>query len=273
PKRFPLPLQGKADALYRFCTNIADATAAYACAFKPQIAHFASLAAEECLQALMRYLRERHPTVPIILDAKRGDVGSTAEHYAREAFERYKADAVTVSPYMGSDSIAPYLAYRERGVIVLCRTSNPGAADLQDLQVTLPDDLHRLPDERIRLLKKARPDGRGLQLPLYQLVALLAVHRWDQHQQMALVLGATYPEELARVRELAPDIPLLVPGIGAQGGDVFKAVRAGRDREGRGMILNASRSILYASAEEDYAEAAARVARQTAELIREASDA
>jgi orotidine-5'-phosphate decarboxylase len=261
PARFPKPLQGKADALYDFCIAIVDATAPFACAFKPQIAYFASLGAEACLTALMQYIRQKYPEVPIILDAKRGDIGSTAEHYAREAFERYQADAVTVSPYMGGDSIAPYLAYENRGVIALCRTSNPGGADLQALQVRLPDNLSEL----IRARHKQVPDP----LPLYQIVALLAAHRWNDKGQMALVVGATYPEELALVRALAPDLPLLVPGIGAQGGDVHAAVIAGRQASGWGLMLNASRAILYASAGEDYAEAAAGVAKKTAELIRQ----
>ena len=261
PARFPRPLQGKSDALFRCCTAIVDATAPFACAFKPQIAYFASLGAEDCLKALMLYLRERHPAIPLILDAKRGDIGSTAEHYAREAFERYQADAVTVNPYMGGDSIAPYLAYPNRGVIALCRTSNQGGADLQELQVQVPDDLSTL---------LATSQGRAAErLPLYQVVALLAAYRWNAAGQMALVVGATYPEELASVRALAPDLPLLVPGIGAQGGDVHAAVKAGRQAKGWGLMLNSSRAILYASAGEDYAEAAARVAKETADLIRQ----
>ncbi|MFM7503550.1 MAG: orotidine-5'-phosphate decarboxylase [Betaproteobacteria bacterium] len=264
PSRFPSPLQGRSDALFAFCTSIADATAPFACAFKPQIAYFASLGAEDCLEAFMDYLRQKHPGIPTILDAKRGDIGSTAEHYAREAFERYKADAVTVSPYMGTDSIAPYLTYKDRGVIALCRTSNPGGADLQGVRVQIPDtDWQAFPASVQPALHR--------QLPLYEWVALLAAHRWNRDGQMALVVGATYPRELARVRELAPDLPLLVPGIGAQGGDVAAAVRAGRDDLGWGMMLNASRAILYASDGEDYAEAAARVAKETADLIRQAA--
>ena len=262
PRRFPAPLQGKSNALFQFCTSIADATAPYACAFKPQIACFSSLSAEDCLVDLIKYLRTRHPAIPIILDAKRGDIGSTAEHYAREAFERYGADAVTVSPYMGGDSLDPFLAYKDRGVIALCRTSNPGSADLQQLTVELPDDL-------CRLLESSGRQGPR-KLPLYQYVALLAMHRWNANGQMALVLGATYPEALACVRQIARDLPLLVPGIGAQGGDVNAAVSAGSDDNGWGMMLNASRSILYASSAEDYAEAAAHMACETAKLIKAA---
>ena len=257
--RFPRHLKGKPNALFDFCTSIADATAPYACAFKPQIAYFASLSAEDCLEDLMRYLRSTHPAIPIILDAKRGDIGSTAEHYAREAFERYQADAVTVSPYMGGDSLAPFLAYKDRGVIALCRTSNPGGSDIQNLKLQLPHDVIEL------INRTGRPVPEDLML--FQYIAMLAAYRWNTDGQMALVVGATYPEEIASVRRLAPGLPLLVPGIGAQGGEVHAAVSAGCDDNAWGMMLNASRSILYASAEENYAEAAAQIAKETCELI------
>ena len=241
--RFPAHLQGEADGIVRFCTAIIDATADLACAFKPQIAYFAALGAEDQLEAICRYLRETYPHIPLILDAKRGDIGATAHQYAREAFERYGADAVTVSPYMGSDSVEPYFAWPDRGVIVLCRTSNAGGSDLQFLDV-------------------------GGQ-PLYQHVARLVADKWNRNGQCALVVGATYPEELAQVRAIVGDMPLLVPGIGAQGGDIAATVKSGRTANGAGMMINSSRAILYAApqAGEDFAMAARRVALETRDAI------
>jgi len=241
--RFPGVLQGRSDAVFEFCRAIIDATASYACAFKPQIAYFAALAAEDQLQAICDYLNQNYPDIPIVLDAKRGDIGATAEQYAREAFERYKADAVTVNPYMGFDSIEPYLQWNEKGVIVLCRTSNPGGSDLQSLLV----------------------DGR----PLYQHVARLVAQQWNRNGQCALVVGATFPQEIAEVRKIVGEMPLLVPGIGAQGGDIEATVLAGQTRDGTCMMINSSRAILYAKQVdgEGFADAAARVARETRDAI------
>ncbi|MEK0435548.1 MAG: orotidine 5-phosphate decarboxylase protein [Pseudomonadota bacterium] len=241
--RFPGVLKGRVDSVFEFCRAIIDATAPYACAFKPQIAYFAALAAEDQLQAICDYLNQRYPDIPIVLDAKRGDIGATAEQYAREAFERYKADAVTVNPYMGFDSIEPYLQWAEKGVIVLCRTSNPGGSDLQFLKV----------------------DG----VPLYQHVARLVAQQWNRHGQCGLVVGATFPQEIAEVRKIVGDMPLLVPGIGAQGGDIESTVRAGQSSDGMGMMINSSRAILYAKPVdgEGFADAAARVARETRDAI------
>ena len=241
--RFPGVLQGRSDAVFEFCRAIIDATASYACAFKPQIAYFAALAAEDQLQAICDYLNQNYPDIPIVLDAKRGDIGATAEQYAREAFERYKADAVTVNPYMGFDSIEPYLQWNEKGVIVLCRTSNPGGSDLQSLLV----------------------DGQ----PLYQHVARLVAQQWNRNGQCALVVGATFPQEIAEVRKIVGEMPLLVPGIGAQGGDIEATVLAGQTRDGTGMMINSSRAILYAKQVdgEGFADAAARVARATRDAI------
>lgn len=243
--RFPGVLQGRSDAVFEFCRAIIDATASYACAFKPQIAYFAALAAEDQLQAICDYLNQNYPDIPIVLDAKRGDIGATAEQYAREAFERYKADAVTVNPYMGFDSIEPYLQWNEKGVIVLCRTSNPGGSDLQSLLV----------------------DGQ----PLYQHVARLVAQQWNRNGQCALVVGATFPQEIAEVRKIVGEMPLLVPGIGAQGGDIEATVLAGQTRDGTGMMVNSSRAILYAKQVdgEGFADAAARVARETRDAINE----
>jgi len=243
PARLPAELKDRPDGVLEFCRAIVDATAPYACGFKPQIAYFAAQAAEGQLQALCEHIRTNHPDLPIVLDAKRGDIGPTAQQYAREAFERYGAHAVTVNPYMGTDSIEPYLQWPDRGVIVLCRTSNPGGADLQ-----------ALPTE----------GGR----PLYMRVAELVQTRWNANGQCGLVVGATVPNELAAVRDLVgDDMPLLVPGIGAQGGDIMATVNAGRNRAGTGMMINSSRAILYAGSGKDWREAAAEAARATRDAI------
>ncbi|MGE5652067.1 orotidine-5'-phosphate decarboxylase [Noviherbaspirillum sp. UKPF54] len=243
--KFPGQLQGKPDAIFTFCKAIIDATADAACAFKPQIAYFAALRAEEQLEEICAYLRATYPQIPIVLDAKRGDIGATAEQYAREAFERYGADAVTVNPYMGYDSVAPYLEWKDRGVIILCRTSNPGGSDLQFL------------------------DAGGK--PVYQHVAQLVADKWNTNGQCGLVVGATFPNELALVRGIVGDMPLLVPGIGAQGGDIEATVNAGKTAGGTGMMINSSRAILYAKPDEkigeDFAQAARRVAIETRDAI------
>jgi orotidine-5'-phosphate decarboxylase len=241
PARFPGALAGRADAILDFCRSIVDATAPYACAFKPQIAYFAAHRAEDQLEQLIAHIHAAHPGLPVILDAKRGDIGSTAEQYAREAFERYQADAVTVNPYMGFDSIQPYLEHAGKGVIVLCRTSNPGGSDLQFLDT----------------------GGR----PLYQVVAQLAAEKWNASGQLGLVVGATFPKEIEIVRGLVGDMPLLIPGIGAQGGDVEATVRAGRTSRGAGMMINSSRGIIYAGKGEGFADDAASAARNTRDLI------
>lgn len=251
PAKLPASLSGRDDATFEFCRAIVDATAPYVCAFKPQIAYFASQRAEDQLEALIRHVHDRHPGIPVILDSKRGDIGSTAEHYAREAFERFGADAVTLSPYMGFDTIEPFLAYAGRGAILLCRTSNRGGSDLQALEVG-PDPGLEAPAER-----------------LYERVARLAANRWNGSGELGLVVGATFPNELRRVRELVGEMPLLVPGIGAQGGDIEAAVAAGATATG-GMIVNSSRAILYAGAGEDFADAAADAARATRDALRAA---
>ncbi|WP_402720391.1 orotidine-5'-phosphate decarboxylase [Janthinobacterium rivuli] len=241
--KLPAELRDLPDGITTFCTRIIDATADLACAFKPQIAYFAALGAEKQLEDICRYVREHYPHIPLILDAKRGDIGATATQYAREAFERYGADAVTVNPYMGEDSLDPYLAWKDRGVIILCRTSNPGGSDLQFLNT----------------------DGE----PLYQRVARLVAEKWNKNGQCALVVGATFPEELAQVRAIVGDMPLLVPGIGAQGGDIAATVGAGQTVNGMGMMISSSRAIIYATpqAGEDFADAARRVAIETRDAI------
>jgi len=241
PAKFPAHLKGRSDAILEFCKSIVDTTADLACAFKPQIAYFAANRAEDQLEALIRHVHEKHPGIPVILDAKRGDIGATAEQYAREAFERYDADALTVNPYMGFDSIEPYLAWKERGVVILCRTSNAGGSDLQFLET----------------------GGRKL----YQHVAELVATKWNAGGQCALVVGATFPAELAEVRRIVGDMPLLVPGIGAQGGDIEATVSAGRTASGTGLMINSSRAILYAGKGEDYAAAARKVALETRDAI------
>jgi orotidine-5'-phosphate decarboxylase len=246
PKRLPSSLQGKPEGIYEFCREIADATADLVCAFKPQFAYFASQRAEAQLEKLIKHLKDKYPHIPVILDSKRGDIGSTADHYALEAFDRYGADAVTVNPYMGFDTIEPYLKHAGKGVIVLCRTSNPGGSDLQFLNVA--------------------PNGE----PLYLHVAKLAAQKWNTSGQISLVVGATFPEEIAKVRAIVGDMPLLIPGIGAQGGDIDATVNAGKiaGKPGTGMIINSSRAILYASAGADFAQAARAVALITRDALR-----
>jgi orotidine-5'-phosphate decarboxylase len=241
--KLPARFQNDPQGIYHFCREIIDATADLACSFKPQIAYFAALSAEDQLQKICAYARENYPHIPVILDAKRGDIGATARQYAREAYDRYGADAVTVSPYMGSDSVEPYMEWSDRGIIVLCRTSNAGGSDLQFLNV----------------------DGK----PLYQHVARLVAEKWNANGQCALVVGATFPEELAQVRAIVGDMPLLVPGIGAQGGDIAATVKSGKTAAGAGMMINSSRAILYAApqAGEDFASAARRVALETRDAI------
>ena len=245
PAKFPAHLKSKPDAIFEFCKSIADATADLACCFKPQIAYFAANRAEDQLEGLIAHIHDNHPGIPVILDAKRGDIGSTAEQYAVEIFERYKADAITVNPYMGKDSVDPYLAYADKGVILLCRTSNPGGSDLQFLDVGTV----------------------GKPKKLYEHVAELVATNWNTTGQCALVVGATFPGEIARVREIVGDLPLLVPGIGAQGGDVEATLNAGRTTAGTGLMINSSRAILYAGKDENYAAAARRAAEETRDLI------
>ena len=244
PSRFPAELRGNANKIYDFCARIVDATADLVSSFKPQIAYFAAHRAESQLERLMEHIRRVAPSVPVILDAKRGDIGSTAEQYALEAFERYGADAVTLSPFMGFDSVQPYLKYQGKGAFLLCRTSNPGGDDLQNQRL-------------------GSVEGQPL---LYEHVAKLAQGPWNLNGQLGLVVGATYPAEIERVRQIAPHVPLLIPGVGAQGGDARATVKAGWRADGD-IIVNSSRAILYASADADFEQAARRVAQQTRETL------
>jgi orotidine-5'-phosphate decarboxylase len=244
PDRMPAELAGAADGIERFCRSIVDATADLVCAFKPQIAHFAARRAEPQLEAVCGYVREHYPDVVLVLDAKRGDIGSTAEQYAREAFDRYGADAVTVNPYLGTDAAVPFL--ERGGVLAVCRTSNPGSGDLQDLPV----------------------DGK----PLYQRVARMVVDRWAPLGECGLVVGATFPRQLAEVRTIVGDLPILVPGVGEQQGDLAASVRAGSTGHGTGLIVSSSRAILYASRGPDFTAEARGVAIHTRDQIRAALD-
>jgi orotidine-5'-phosphate decarboxylase len=249
PAKLPGAWRGQPERIFDFCARIVDATADLVIAFKPQIAYFAAHRAEAQLERLMEHMRANAPAVPIILDAKRGDIGSTAEQYAIEAFERYGADAVTLSPFMGFDSVQPYLAHAGKGAFLLCRTSNPGGDDLQSQRL-------------------ASVPGQPL---LYEHVAQLAQGPWNLNGQLGLVVGATYPAEIERVRQLAPTVPLLIPGVGAQGGDALATVRAGyRQHNGRTsgpIIVNSSRAILYASNHDDFDQAARREALKTRAVL------
>jgi orotidine-5'-phosphate decarboxylase len=229
-ERFPPQVVDQPSPIFQFNKAIIDATADLVCAYKPQFAHYAAYEAEDQLERTIDYIQSTYPGIPVILDSKRGDVGNTAERYAIEAFERYHADAVTVNPYLGGDSMEPFLKYEDKGVIILCRTSNPGAGDLQDLDV----------------------GGRRL----FHIVAELAARRWNTRGNCALVVGATYPRELAEVREIVGNMPFLVPGVGAQGGDVAQAVQSGQTGAGAGLVISSSRGILYASSGENFVSAA-----------------
>ena len=255
PAKFPAAYRGDASKIYDFCAAIVEATADLVIAFKPQIAYFAAHRAEDQLERLMAHMRSTAPHVPIILDAKRGDIGSTAEQYAKEAFERYGADAVTLSPYMGWDSVQPYLKYHGKGAFLLCRTSNPGGDDFQN--------------QRLR-------DVPG-QPALFEHIAALAQGPWNQNGQLGLVVGATYPSEIERVRAVAPTLPLLIPGVGAQGGDAAATVKAGWRHAQDAIatttgpvIVNSSRAILYASSGADFAQAARSEALRTRTVLEQA---
>ena len=241
PAKFPGHLHDDPDPVFKFCRAIVDATAPYVCSFKPQIAHFAALGAEDALQRLIAHIHAAHAGIPVILDAKRGDIGSTAQQYAAEAFDRYRADAVTANPYLGRDSVQPFLDRADKGVVILCRTSNAGAGDLQDLDV----------------------GGR----PLYQHVAETIARDWNGNGNCALVVGATWPEQLREVRSSVGDMPFLVPGVGAQGGDVEAVVRNAKTADGSGLVVSSSRAVLYASNGDDFAEAAGNAAKSLRDEI------
>ncbi len=239
--RIPSHLQEHAEPIYQFCRAIVDATHDLVCAYKPQIAYFAGAAAEDQLHKLMEYIRFEYPHIPIILDSKRGDIGSTAAMYAKEAFDRYQAHAVTINPYMGRDSAQPFLDREDRGVVLLCRTSNPGAGDLQDLEV----------------------DGQ----PLYERLATMISQDWNSNNNCCLVVGATWPEQMRKLREITGDMPFLVPGVGAQGGDVEALVKAGQTADGIGLMVNSARGIIYAGSGFDFMQQSREAAIETRDLI------
>ncbi len=251
PARFPRHLRGS-EAIFDFCRAIVDATHDLVCAFKPQIAYFAAHRAEDQLEALIAHIHQHFPHVPVILDAKRGDMGATSEQYAREVFERYRADAVTLQPYQGYDAVAPYLAYEGKGAIILCRTSNASGDELQSL--------------RVKSSSRASSRASTREEPLYLHVARLVAERWNSNGQCGLVVGATYPKELAEVRAAVGEMTILVPGIGAQGGDLEASVQAGATPAG-GIIVSSSRAVLYAGKDEDFASASRTVALETRDAI------
>jgi len=242
PKKFPDRFRDAPGGIFEFNKAIVDATRDLVCAYKPQFAHYAAHGAENQLEHTIDYIKATAPHAIVILDSKRGDIGSTAEQYAQEAFERYGADAVTVNPYLGRDSVEPFLKHADKGVIIFCRTSNPGAKDLQDLNV-----------------------GPGKKL--YQHVAQVVAKEWNTAGNCMIVVGATYPEELADIRKHTGDLPFLVPGVGAQGGDVAKVMAAGKTAAGTGLVISSSRAILYASSGDDFAEAARKAALELRDSI------
>lgn len=237
PARFPQGVSRDVHGLEHFCREIIDLTAEFVCAFKPQIAYFASLGAEAVLERLCAVIRRDHPHVVLVLDAKRGDIGDTARRYAVEAYERYGADAVTVNPWLGTDSLEPFFDHADRGTFVLCRTSNPGSDEFQARIV----------------------DGE----PLYMHVARTAATSWAKRAAVGLVVGATRPTELRDVRNVVGDMPLLVPGVGAQGGDARSVVTNGATSDGTGLLVNSSRAVLYAAADDGWRDAARSAAMRT----------
>ncbi len=241
-----------------FNRAIVESTKDIPCAFKPNSA-FYEAHGDEGLVALHQTIVDIHvtaPDVPVILDAKRADIGNTNAGYVAAAFDFLGADAITVHPYLGAESLQPFFDCKDKGIIVLCRTSNSGAGEFQDRMVTVtPEEA-----EKWGL-------SQGTTMPLYQLVAYRVSREWNKNGNCALVVGATYPEELRQVRDIVGDMPILIPGIGAQGGDVQQTISAGKDSRGQGMIINSSRGIIFASKEVDFAEAARREAQKLHDMI------
>jgi orotidine-5'-phosphate decarboxylase len=245
PARVPPTLLDEPGWIETFNRGIVEATADLVCAYKPNLGFYEALGLDGW-EGLRRTLADIPRHIPIILDAKRGDIASTADAYARAVFEVFGADAVTLSPYLGMDSLEPFLRYDGRGLLVLCKTSNPGSGDFQDLTVELD----------------------GERMPLYQVVARRVVE-WKSRGDLGLVVGATYPEQLAEIRSLAPDLPILIPGVGAQSGSLEQAVRLGSDHRGELAIVNVSRSISYAGGPDDWQAAARAEALRTVETMRQ----
>jgi orotidine-5'-phosphate decarboxylase len=233
-------------AFFQFNTAIIDATSDLVCAYKPNTAFYErhGAAGWNALARTIGYIHRHHPEVPVLLDAKRGDMGNTAQAYSDAIFDTLAADAVTLHPYLGGDALKPFLSHADRGCFILAHTSNPGAGEFQDLAVRTSD---------------------GVEEPLYLVVARTVAQRWNANGNCGLVVGATYPEQLQRVRAAVGDLPLLIPGIGAQGGDLEAVVKNGLDSQRAGLLISASRSVIYASSGNDYAQAA----RNEAERLRD----
>lgn len=254
-----------ASTIFYFNAAIVDATKDAVCAYKPNIAFYAAHGGDglKALRETILHIRAKAPGVPVILDAKRADIGNTNAGYVQEAFENLKADAITVYPYLGAEALQPFLERADKGVIVLCRTSNPGAGEFQDLPVAIDSE----EGQSLGVAFGLEPKQYGYVAKLYQHVAWRVTHKWNKNDNCALIVGATYPQELAEVRKIVGDMPILIPGIGAQGGDVEKTVLAGRDSRGWGMIINSSQGIIFASSGKDFAEAAGRETLKLRDLI------
>ncbi len=246
-----------AEAILAFNKEIIDATHDLVCAFKPQSSYYEAFGPDgiKALKQTVEHIHKVAPTVPVILDAKRADIGSTNEGYVQALFDYLKLDAVTLQPYLGLDALAPFFALKNKGLIVLCRTSNPNSGEFQDL-------MPRLSAKQIKALTLGPSGTYGSNhdwskgISLYNYVALRVANHQNQAGNCLLVVGATYPEEMKQIRQLVGDLPFLVPGIGAQGGDIEATVKAGQDSLGQGMIINSARGIIYASSGADFAQAA-----------------
>lgn len=232
-RKLPDSLMLAENPIFEFNRKIIDQTAQHCCCYKPQIAYYSAFSAEDQLELTIAYIKSNYPYHPVILDAKRGDIGATAGMYAREAFVRYGADAVTVNPYMGGDTLQPFLDYEDKGVVILCRTSNAGSAEFQTLSCGERSLAHQVAHQSLS---------------------------WNKNNNIVLVTGATYPEEIGQIRAIVGDMPLLVPGVGAQGGELRAVLENGLLEDKTGLMINSSRGIIYASSDNDFADAAGEVA-------------
>lgn len=219
-KKIPKAILNEKYPIFEFNRRIIDSTADFVCSYKPQIAYYSAYGAENQLELTIKYLKDKYPEIPVILDAKRGDIGSTAEMYVKEVFNRYQADAVTVNPFMGGDTLKPFLDREDKGVVILCKTSNPGSDEIQGV--------------------------KNNNLYIYEEIAKRAQNSWNYNNNIVLVVGATYPEEMEKIRKIAHGLPFLVPGIGAQGGDPEKVIKNGIRDDNYGLIISSSRGIIYA---------------------------
>jgi orotidine-5'-phosphate decarboxylase len=265
--KLPRSIAAHRDAQLEFNERIIDATHDLVCAYKPNLAFYASSYGMLKLRQTITFLQEQYPEIPVILDAKQADIGNTNDGYVLEDFTFFGADAVTVHPYLGSEAMKSFLDQKDKGIIVLCRTSNPGAGQLQDAQMQ-PVRHHKT---ELLFASQSQAEQAGYEglctsgvapMPFYQFVASVVSQQWNYNGNCAVVVGATYPQELAEVRKIVGDMPILIPGIGAQGGELEASVKAGADSRGQGMIINSSRGIIFASDGQDFAEAARVVARR-----------